>query len=135
MLNGFALFMDNIYTSFEMSNVPSGEVKPASEPLVADMGQLTPIRGFVYAPKLNGEDGVIVDYKVEISEDGQNWTAISPVITFNNIVNNPISQEITFSRYVDVRYLKLIPVRVLEAAGNASSESSTYGVSTFGCIQ
>ena len=78
---------------------------------------------------------MIVDYKVEISEDGQNWTAISPVITFNNIVNNPISQEITFSRYVDVRYLKLIPVRVLEAAGNASSESSTYGVSTFGCIQ
>lgn len=135
VLNGFALFMDNIYTSFEMSNVPSGEVKPASEPLVADMEQLTPIRGFVYAPKLNGEDGVIVDYKVEISEDGQNWTAISPVITFNNIVNNPISQEITFSRYVDVRYLKLIPVRVLEAAGNASSESSTYGVSAFGCIQ
>ena len=135
VLNGFALFMDNIYTSFEMSNVPSGEVKPASEPLVADMGQLTPIRGFVYAPKLNGEDGVIVDYKVEISEDGQNWTAISPVITFNNIVNNPISQEITFSRYVETRYLKLIPVRVLEAAGNASSESLTYGVSTFGCIQ
>lgn len=135
VLNGFALFMDNIYTSLEMSNVPSGEMKPAAEPLIADMGSITPIRGFVYAPKLNGEDGVIVDYKVEISDDGSTWTAISPIITFNNIVNNPISQEITFSRYVETRYLKLIPVRVLEAAGNSSSESLTYGVSTFGCIQ
>jgi hypothetical protein len=99
------------------------------------MGKTTPIRGFVYTPKINGEGGVIVDYKVEISEDGDTWTAISPVLTFNNIVNNPVSQEITFSRYVDVRYLKLIPVRVLEAAGNSSSESLTYGVSAFGCIQ
>lgn len=135
VINGFALFMDNIYTSYEMSNVPSGEVKPAHENLVADMGKTTPIRGFVYTPKINGEGGVIVDYKVEISEDGDTWTAISPVLTFNNIVNNPVSQEITFSRYVDVRYLKLIPVRVLEAAGNSSSESLTYGVSAFGCIQ
>ena len=135
VLNGFALFMDNIYTSFEMSNVPSGEVKPASEPLIADMGKVTPIRGFVYAPKLNGEDGVIVNYRVEISDDGNSWTEISPIITFNNIVNNPISQEVTFSRYVGARYLKLIPVRVLEAAGNSSSDSPTYGVSAFGCIQ
>ena len=135
VLNGFALFMDNIYTSFEMSNVPSGEVKPASEPLIADMGKVTPIRGFVYAPKLNGEDGVIVNYRVEISDDGKSWTEISPIITFNNIVNNPISQEVTFSRYVGARYLKLIPVRVLEAAGNSSSDSPTYGVSAFGCIQ
>jgi hypothetical protein len=135
VLNGFALFMDNIYTSFEMSNVPSGEVKPASEPLVADMGQLTPIRGFVYAPKLNGEDGVIVDYKVEISDDGASWTPISSVITFNNIVNNPVSQEITFSCYIQTRYLKLIPVRVLEAESNTAGESQTYGVSVFGCIE
>ena len=135
VLNGFALFMDEIYTSHEMSNVPSGEVRPASELLVADMGKVTPVRGFVYAPKLNGEGGVIVDYKVEISDDCITWTPISPVVTFNNIVNNPISQEITFSRYVDTRYLRLIPVRVLEAAGNSSTESPTYGVSTFGCIE
>lgn len=90
---------------------------------------------FVYAPKLNGEGGVIVDYKVEISNDGITWTPISPVVTFNNIVNNPISQEIIFSRYIDTRYLKLIPVRAMEAAGNSSSESLTYGVSAFGCIE
>jgi alpha-L-fucosidase len=135
VLNGFALFMDNIYTSLEMSNVPSGEVKQASEYLVADLGEVKSIRGFVYAPKVGGEDGVIVDYQVEISNDGNTWTAVSPVLTFNNIVNNPISQEMTFRQYVETRYLRLIPHRVLGTNTNADEESSTYGVSVFGCIQ
>lgn len=135
VLNGFALFMDNIYTSYEMNNIPSGEVKSVSEALVADLGKVTSIRGFVYAPKLNGEDGVIVDYKVEISDDGASWTPISPVITFNNIVNNPVLQEINFSRYIQTRYLKLIPVRALDTSSNTGRESQTYGVSVFGCIE
>lgn len=135
VLNGFALFMDNIYSSIEMSNVPSGEVKQASEPLVADLGGITQIRGFVYAPKINGEDGVIVDYQVEISDDGMSWTPISPVLTFNNIVNNPISQEKTFSYYIETRYLRLVPHRVLDTNSNTNTESHTYGVSVFGCIR
>lgn len=135
VLNGFALFMDNVYTSIEMSNVPSGEVKQASEYLVADLGEVKSIRGFVYAPKVGGEDGVIVDYQVEISNDGNTWTAVTPVQTFNNIVNNPISQEKTFRQYVQTRYLRLIPHRVLGTNTNADEESSTYGVSVFGCIQ
>lgn len=135
VLNGFSLFMDNIYTSYEMNNIPSGEVKSVSEALVADLGKVTSIRGFVYAPKLNGEDGVIVDYKVEISDDGASWTPISPVIAFNNIVNNPVSQEINFSRYIQTRFLKLIPVRVLDTSSNTGRESQTYGVSVFGCIE
>ena len=135
VLNGFALFMDNIYTSYEMSNVPSGEVKPATEALVADMGKVTPIRGFVYAPKVGGEGGVIVDYMVEVSDDGQNWTAVSPVLTFNNIVNNPISQEKTFSGYIETRYLRLVPHRVVDTSSNTAAEGTTYGVSVFGCIE
>jgi beta-galactosidase len=127
--------MDNIYTSYEMNNIPSGEVNEAAESLVADLGEVKQIRCFVYAPKLDGEDGVIVDYKVEISDDGALWTPISSVITFNNIVNNPVSQEIIFSHYIDTRYLRLIPLRVLQATDNSNSESSTYGVSVFACMQ
>ena len=135
VLNGFALYMDDIYTSHEMSNVLSGEVKPAAEPLVADLGKVTPIRGFVYAPKVNGEGGVIVDYKVEISEDGISWTGISSVRTFHNIVNNPIAQEVYASSEILTRYLRIIPVRVLEASVDGKTESRTYGVSAFGCLQ
>ena len=118
-----------------MSNVPSGEVKPATEPLVADLGEVKSIRGFVYAPKLDGEDGVIVDYKVEISDDGSSWTPISSVLTFNNIVNNPIAQEITASENFSTRYLRVIPVRVVETMSNTLGDNPTYGVSVFGCIE
>ena len=118
--------------SHEMSNVPSGETKNASEALVADLGEVQEIRGFVYAPKVNGEDGVIVDYKVEISDDGNTWTPISSVLTFNNIVNNPISQEVTAP--FKTRFLRVIPVRVLETTSNTGAESETYGVSTFACL-
>jgi alpha-L-fucosidase len=135
VLNGFALFMDNVYTSFEMSNVPSGEIKQVSEPLVADLGKVTPIRGFVYAPKVGGEGGVIVDYRVEISDDGKTWVPISSVLTFDNIVNNPISQEKTTSRYIETRYLRLIPIRSVDTSSTEQAESATYGVSVFGCIQ
>ena len=134
VLNGFALYMDDVYESHEMSNVPVGEVMDSSEPLVADLGEEKAVRGFVYAPKLNGEGGVIVDYQVEISDDGTSWTVISPVLMFNNIVNNPVSQEITFTPSVPTRYLRLVPLRTLDAAGNASADSPTYGVSHFGCL-
>ena len=134
VINGFALFMDNIYTSYEMSNIPSGETKNATEPLVADLGEVSAIRGFVYAPKVNGEDGVIVDYKVEISDDGITWTPISSILTFNNIVNNPISQEVTASAPFNTRFLRVIPVRVLATNGSTNTDSETYGVSTFGCL-
>ena len=134
VLNGFALYMDEIYESHEMSNVPVGEVKNSSEPLVADLGEVQAVRGFVYAPKLNGEGGVIVDYQLEISDDGVSWTVISPVLMFNNIVNNPVAQEITFTPSVPTRYLRLVPLRTLDAAGNASADSPTYGVSHFGCL-
>ena len=135
VINGFALFMDNIYTSYEMSNVPSGEVKPASEPLVVDLGEVKPIRGFVYAPKLNGEGGVIVDYQVETSDDGHSWTKISSVLTFDNIVNNPISQEVIASDYFNTRYLRVVPHRVLDTTSNTPTDSDTYGVSVFGCVE
>jgi hypothetical protein len=75
-----------------------------------------------------------VDYKVEISEDGMNWTPISSILTFNNIVNNPISQEVTASAPFKTRFLRVIPVRVLGTDANTDTESETYGVSTFSCL-
>ena len=135
VLNGFALYMDTIYKSNEMSNVPSGEIKPASEPLLADLGEVKPIRGFVYAPMVNGEGGVIVDYQVEISSDGISWTKISSILTFDNIVNNPVSQEVIASNYFETRYLKVVPHRVLDTTLNTQIESETYGVSVFGCVE
>ena len=130
VLNGFALFMDNVYVSYEQSNVLTGMVKSATEPLVLDMVEPALIKGFAYSPKQNGEDGVIVTYRLESSLDGNDWDVLAEEIMFDNIVNNPISQQVQFHPSIYVRYLRLIPIRV----ENTSGSSQTYGVTGFSPI-
>ena len=131
VLNGFALFMDDIYVSDEKSNVPSGEIKPAAEPLILDLGEIKPLKGFVYAPKDNGEGGVIVTYMVETSVDGNRWEVAARDKMFDNIVNNPVSQEVMFDFPVQARMIRLTPQNVEAGAEAVGTESQTYGVSVF----
>ena len=130
VLNGFALFMDDVYVSYEQSNVLTGMVKSATEPLVLDMVEPALIKGFAYSPKQNGEDGVIVTYRLESSLDGNDWDVLAEEIMFDNIVNNPISQHVQFQPSIYVRFLRLIPIRV----ENTSGSSQTYGVTDFSPI-
>ena len=130
VLNGFALFMDNIYVSYEKSNVQKGVVKPASESLVIDLGQPSEVRGFMYSPKENGEDGVIVTYGLEASLDGNDWDVLAEEIMFSNIVNNPTSQEVNFYPSLQTRFLRLVPKRV----ENTEGSSPTYGLTAFSPI-
>ena len=130
VLNGFALFMDDVYVSYEQNNVLTGMVKSATEPLVLDMVEPALIKGFAYSPKQNGEDGVIVTYRLESSLDGNDWDVLAEEIMFDNIVNNPISQHVQFQPSIYVRFLRLIPIRV----ENTSGSSQTYGVTGFSPI-
>lgn len=130
VLNGFALFMDDVYVSYEQSNVLTGMVKSATEPLVLDMVEPALIKGFAYSPKQNGEDGVIVTYRLESSLDGNDWDVLAEEVMFDNIVNNPISQHVQFQPSIYVRFLRLIPIRV----ENTSGSSQTYGVTGFSPI-
>lgn len=130
VLNGFALFMDDVYVSYEQSNVLTGMVKSATEPLVLDMVEPALIKGFAYSPKQNGEDGVIVTYRLESNLDGNDWDVLAEEIMFDNIVNNPISQHVQFQPSIYVRFLRLIPIRV----ENTSGSSQTYGVTGFSPI-
>lgn len=130
VLNGFALFMDDVYVSYEQSNVLTGMVKSATEPLVLDMVEPALIKGFAYSPKQNGEDGVIVTYRLESSLDGNDWDVLAEEIMFDNIVNNPISQHVQFQPSIYVRFLRMIPIRV----ENTSGSSQTYGVTGFSPI-
>lgn len=130
VLNGFALFMDDVYVSYEQNNVLTGMVKSATEPLALDMVEPALIKGFAYSPKQNGEDGVIVTYRLESSLDGNDWDVLAEEIMFDNIVNNPISQHVQFQPSIYVRFLRLIPIRV----ENTSGSSQTYGVTDFSPI-
>ena len=129
VLNGFALFMDNIYVSDEKSNISSGVIKPVCDPMTLDMGEPGMVNGFVYAPKDGGDGGVIVTYMVETSVDGKEWKVVVQEGMFDNIVNNPVSQEVVFEVPVLARMIRLVPIRVEDV--NGSVEGTTYGVSVF----
>ena len=80
--------MDNIYVSDEKSNVASGIVKTAIENLVVELDEVASVKGFVYAPKENGEGGCIVTYRLESTEDGKQWETVYEEKMFDNIINN-----------------------------------------------
>lgn len=134
VINGFALFMDNIYVSDEKANIPVGEVKPADEALVLDLGESKTVKGFTYAPIYKGEGGCIVTYDLEISLDGEKWTKIYEDKMFENIINNPTSRDVMFEIPVQTRFLRLTPVRVEISAGAAGQAHDTYGVSEYAAV-
>ena len=131
VINGFALYMDNIYVSDEKANIATGEVKPASEALVLELGEVKEVKGFTYAPIYKGEGGCIVTYDLYTSVDGKTWKKLYDGKMFENIINNPTSREVIFESPVKAKALRLVPVRVEISAGAAGQAHEFYGVSEF----
>lgn len=131
VINGFALYMDNIYKSDEKANIPVGEVKPASEPLEVVLDETQTVKGFTYAPIYKGEGGCIVTYDLEVSKDGSAWTKVYEGKMFENIINNPTSREVVFEEPMKVKAVRLVPLRVEISAGAAGQAHDTYGCSEF----
>jgi alpha-L-fucosidase len=66
--------------------------------ITVDMGNALGIRGFTYLPRRDGKpDGVVELYRFETSTDGINWTTNVDSGRFDNIRNNPVLQEVTFT--------------------------------------
>ena len=135
LINGFALYMDNIYVSDEKANIPAGEVRPAAEPLVLDLGEVKTVKGFTYAPIYKGEGGCIVTYDLEVSADGASWTKVYDDKVFENIINNPTVREVIFDEPLQAKVLRLVPVRTEVSAGAAGQASDTYGYSEFSIVE
>ena len=64
------------------------------------------VKGFQYLPNTEiGSDGLIFEYKFEVSEDGKEWQVVKEG-EFSNIQNNPVLQTVSFE-LVQARYVKL----------------------------
>ena len=129
LINGFGLYLDEIMGETEGWDEPddSGQTFAAGEPLVLDLGKDTQARGFFYQPKKKGADGCIITYSLAVSPDGTQWQTVFSDKMFENIVNNPVRQDVSFSGPLTFRYIKLTPLR--------TSDENTYGVAGFGILQ
>ena len=98
------------------------------KPLIVDFNQLLTIKGFSYVPAGEvGVKGVVTKYRLSVSKDGQKWKRVRDVAEFENVVNNPVTQNCRFDSLYEVRYLMFEP---LETAGNCG----IYTIAEFGVI-
>ena len=126
LLNGFGLYLDEIMEEPEHVDADKGVVMDAKEHYVLDLGDSVEADGFFYEPMTQGRNGVVITYNLEYSTDGKKWKPVFEDKMFDNIVNNPIRQDVAFDAPVTARYLRLTPLR--------TSQEETYGVREMGAL-
>ncbi len=133
VLNRLALYQDNISglgpegpVAGKDCFIPEEYIVPVSEAKVLDLGEVKEADGFFYTPADLGQGGCVITYNLEVSLDGNNWTAVFKDRMFDNIVNNPVRQDERFTSPVKMRYMRMTPVR--------TSDPDTYGISGFGIL-
>lgn len=107
----------------------SGGTDPMPHSIAINFGEEIDLTGFTYLPRIGGVKGGILDqYRVEVSRDGQHWVQASEG-RFDNIANNPTLREIRFSQtFPRVRYFRLIGLHSIE--GKPHSSAAEIGVLT-----
>ncbi|QQL45901.1 alpha-L-fucosidase [Sulfuriroseicoccus oceanibius] len=107
----------------------SGGTDPMPHSITINLGEELDLTGFTYLPRHGGaKGGILNQYKVELSRDGENWVAAGEG-RFDNIENDPTEREIRFKRtFPRVRYLRFIGVQSIE--GKPHSSAAEIGVLT-----
>ncbi len=92
------------------------EPSPAPMPhhLVVDLGQERPVKGIVYTPRQDMENGRIAAYEVYASRDGASW---GEAVASGTWPNGPAKRTVNFKSPVPARYVKLVAKS--EVKGNA----------------
>ena len=121
VLNGLSLYKDEIYKGYVYAGTNSDALwYKLDVPLEWSADEKTLVKGFIYSP--DHEDNCITRYRLEASVDGQTWTEVFANKRFDNIVNNPIPQEVIFKKPIEAKALRLIPIETREDDGYASRE-------------
>lgn len=121
VLNGLSLYKDDIYKGYVYAGTNSDALwYKLDVPLEWSADEKTLVKGFRYSP--DHEDNCITRYRLEASADGNTWEVIYSNKRFDNIVNNPVSQEVIFKKPIEAKALRLIPVETREEDGYAARE-------------
>ena len=74
-----------------------------------DMGETLQLTGFSYTPRADGnKSGTIERYDFLVSQDGRKWTSVVTNGVFDNMLNNPVHQNVAFQKAVSARYFKFV---------------------------
>ena len=68
-----------------------------------DAGTLKTMRGFIYTPRLDGENGNVKDYEIYVSQDGKEWGEPIHKATFPR---DSKAQRVEFQKPVKARYIR-----------------------------
>ena len=121
VLNGLSLYKDDIYKGYVYAGTNSDALwYKLDVPLEWSADEKTLVKGFRYIP--DHEDNCITRYRLEASVDGKIWTEVFANKRFDNIVNNPVPQEVIFPKPIEAKALRLIPVETREDDGYAARE-------------
>ncbi|MGH2622689.1 MAG: discoidin domain-containing protein [Sphingobacterium sp.] len=89
-----------------------GKVPPS---LAIDLGEELSISGFTYMPALDeNQQGNIYSYDFYTSKDGLKWTKVLNKRNFGNLKNNPIRQQVKFSKRESARFIKIDAIAGVE---------------------
>lgn len=136
LLNGFGLYLDDVMyggAASQDSTSAAADIQKkhiisvkASDPYIIDLGKAETARGFFYEPGDPAKDGCLITFSLETSLDGKTWSKVFEDKMFDNIVNNPVRQEIMFVGPIETRYLRIIPGR--------TSLQDRYGIADLGIL-
>jgi alpha-L-fucosidase len=85
------------------------DISPMPHDLTVDMGETLKLSGFTYTPRKDeNKSGTIQRYRFLVSTDGKKWTETKCPGEFSNMKNNPVKQEVKFTKPYQARYFKFI---------------------------
>lgn len=83
----------------------------ATEWISFDFGKVSRVGGLILQPRINGY-GFPVDFSIQSSNDGVNWSNI-PGQTYTNYINNGNEDQIfSFSSAINTRYIRIYATRL-----------------------
>lgn len=80
-----------------------------------DCGSEKSVKGFIYQPRQDGDNGDIKDWKIEVSSDAQNWTEVSK----GTFARNKTEKRVEFAP-VKARYVRFTGLNSQNGADFAS---------------
>lgn len=85
------------------------------KPIIIEMDRESLIRGLKFTPDISGQKGTIQRYNCYYSFNGMEWKTVITNGIFNNIKNNPMTQEVLFPTAVRAKFIKIEPIVLTES--------------------